>query len=114
MRLDERIVVAAEFALLTLDGRGIRRAVIVNGTLLQYGKFALRPDPSPTGKVLDVDPKRNAITIDCALPLPDAVQDAVVILGNKHHRTSYTIKEAQATGDTTTLHFGDVLFIIGH
>jgi len=110
---DERLVVAAEFALLTLDERGLRRAVIVNGTLLQYGKFALRPDPSPTGKVLDVDPKRNAITIDRALPLPDAVEDAVVILGNERHSTSYTVKEAQATGDSTTLHFGDVLFIVG-
>ena len=34
---DEVFVAAAEFALVTLDGRRVKRAVVVNGTLLQYG-----------------------------------------------------------------------------
>lgn len=110
---DRPLVVAAEFALLTLDDRGIKRGCIVNGTLLRYGKFAMEPAPSPQGKVLSVDPQANAITIDTALPSPDTYRDCVVILGNELSRTSYTIKGARVAGDTTTLHFGDVLFTVG-
>jgi len=110
---DKPLVVAAEFALVTLDDRGIKRAVIVNGTLLQYGDFALRPGPSPEGKVLSVDFANNAITIDTALAIPEACRDNVVILGNELQRTSYTIEDAKVTGDNTVLGFGDVLFVIG-
>ena len=110
---DSPLSVAAEFALLTLDERGIRRAVVVNGTLLQYGDFALRPAPSPEGKVLALDFTHNAITIDTALTMPEACRDNVVILGNERHKTSYTIKGAQVAGGKTTLGFGDVLYVIG-
>jgi hypothetical protein len=110
---DKPLVVAAEFALLTLDDRGIRRAVVVNGTLLQYGDFALRPAPSPEGKVVAVDFEHNSITLDKSLANPDVWRDATVILGNELQRTSYTIREAKAADGKTTLHFGDTLFVVG-
>ncbi len=109
---DKPFVVAAEFAMLTLDDRGIQRAVVVNGTLLEYGDFSLNPAPSPEGKVLTVDFEHNSITIDIALKMPEACRDNVAILGNELQRTSYTIEGAKVTGGTTTLDFGHTLFVL--
>ncbi len=107
------LIVAAEFALLTLAEGGITRAVVVNGTLLQYGDFSLRPGPSPEGKVLSVDFESNAITIDTALAMPEAFADKVAILGNELHSTSYMIKGAKVGHGHTQLNFGDVLYVVG-
>ncbi len=107
------LVVAAEFALLTLDDQGIKRVVVINGTLLEYGDFALHPAASPAGKVLSVDLANNAITIDTALAAPEACQDTVAILGNELQRTSYTIRRAEVADQATTLDFGHVLLTIG-
>jgi len=110
---DQPLVVAGEFALLTVDEKGVERAVLVNGTLLQYGEFSLRAAPSPQGELVSVEVEHNTITIDTALDAPEACRDAVVILGNEIQKTSYTIKDAKVTNGSTTLDFGDVLFTIG-
>jgi len=107
------LVVAAEFAMLTLDDQGIKRAVVVNGTLLEYGDFSLHPASSPQGKVVSVDLADNAITIDTALAAPQACRDTVIILGNELQRTSYTIREVKVADGATTLDFGHVLLTIG-
>ncbi len=109
----EKFEVAAEFALLTLDDDGVKRAVVVNGTLLRYGKFVLETSPSPEGKVLSVDHQANSITVDTEIEAPDACQDLVIILGNERQKTSYTIKNVEVAEGKTTLSFGDVLFIVG-
>ncbi len=109
----QTFAVAAEFALITLDQQGVNRAVIVNGTLLEFGDFSLRPEPSPEGRVLDVDFAGNAITIDAALASPDAFADRVTIARNDLHQASYTIEQASAVDGGTRLNFGDVLFVIG-
>lgn len=110
---DEPLVVAAEFALLTVDPQGVQRAVVVNGRLLEYGEFSLRPRPSPEGKVVSVDFGSNAVTIDAALGEPTAFRDVVMILGNDLHSTSYTIKQAEVANERTKLSFGDVLYVVG-
>lgn len=110
---DEVFVAAAEFALVTLDGRRVKRAVVVNGTLLQYGDFSLRPSPSPQGRVLSVDFDNNAVTIDATVPTPQVLCDSAVILGNELQKTSYTIKEATSANGHTELSFGDVLYVVG-
>ena len=107
------LVIAAEFAMLTLADGGIERAVIVNGTLLEYGDFSLRPAPSPQGKVVSVDFASNSITIDCALTVPAVFGDDVIILGNELQSTSYTIRGAEVAGGQTVISFGDELYIIG-
>ncbi len=110
---EQPLEVAAEFALLTLDHGGLKRAIVVNGTLLQYGDFALHLEPAPEGKVLAVDFASNAITIDQPLAIPEACRDKVVILSNDLQKTSYTIEETEVRGAQTTLGFGDVLLIVG-
>ncbi len=110
--LKHPLVVTAEFAMLTLDGRGVRRAVVVNGTLLEYGDFALKPSPSPEGPVLSVDFASNSITLDTMLTQPDAFRDNVVMLGNELQSTNYMITDAKTAGGKTTLSFGNVLFIM--
>jgi len=105
--------VAADFALLTIDEHGVKRACVVNGTHLAYGDLALSPAPAPSGSVVSVDFERNAITIDSRLSEPEAFRDSVVILGSDCHQTSYTIKEAEGEGEGTRLGFGDVMFIVG-
>ena len=107
------LVCTGEFGLVTVDEEGVKRACLVNGTLLRYGQFALEAGPSPEGTVLSVDHERNAITIDAALAAPEACRDAVVILGNELNRTSYTTTDVEVGDGRTVLGFGDVLFIIG-
>ncbi len=104
---------AAEFALVTVTGEGVTRAVVVNGTRLSYGSFELRPRPSPRGQVVAVDLEANTITIDMPLEAPEAFADTVIISGNELHITSSTITHARVEGNTTVLEFGDVLSIVG-
>ena len=110
---DATLVVVAEFALVTLDEHGVRRACVVNGTLLEYGDFRLHPVPPLAGKVLSVDLHSNSITIDTALDPPESCRSLVAILGNELHQTSYTIVEAEVVDGATRLCFGDVLFTVG-
>jgi hypothetical protein len=104
--------VDGEFAILTIDEKGVKRALLVNGTFLQYGNFSLKSDPPPSGKVVSVNHKENSIIIDKALNLSIDFRDKEVMFGNKHHNTSYTIKNVNIVGDKTTLDFGNVPFII--
>ncbi len=110
---DKPLVAAAEFAMLTVKDGAIERAVVVNGTLLQYGDFSLRPAPSPAGKVVSLDFASNSITIDSALTVPAVFGDDVIILGNELQSTSYTIRDAHVADARTIISFGDELYIMG-
>jgi hypothetical protein len=110
---DDALSAHGAFAMVTVDGQGVKRAVLIDGTLLRYGDFELRAAPSPRGRVADVDLANNAIVIDTPLDDPAAWRDGVVILGNDLHSSSYTVVDATAAGETTTLRFGDTLLIIG-
>jgi len=107
-----QLTATAEFAMVTIDGTGITRACMVNGTQLRCGDFVLSTPPSPTGKVLSVDHEHNSIIIEGELGLPEAFADRVVILGNELQQTSYTIKAITVADGNTTLAFGDTLFLI--
>ena len=109
---EKTLTVAAEFGLVTRDDQGVKRAVVVDGSLLQYGDFELRPEPSPRGLVAAVDFEQNRIVIDTALTDAAVWRDTVVILGNDLHSTSYTTTEAKPADGKTALHFGDTLFVI--
>jgi len=109
---DKELAATAEFAMVTLDATGVMRACLVNGTELRCGDFELQAEPSPSGKVLSVDHERNTITIDVELGLPEAYIDRVIVLGNELQQTSYTIVRASVGDGSTTLEFGDTLFLI--
>ena len=110
---EEPFIVAAEFALVTIGEAGVERAVVVNGTLAQYGGFSLETEPSPAGTVTSVDFARNAITVDREIKSLQALRGSVVILGNDQHQTSYTIVTAETVDGGTRLHFGNTLYIVG-
>jgi hypothetical protein len=110
---EQPLAAQAEFAIVTLDAEGVKRAVIVDGVSLRYGDIELHAEPSPRGRVHAVDLANNRIIIDQLLSDPAAWQDSVAIFGNELHSTSYTIVEAVDQGDKTALHFGDTLLIIG-
>ncbi len=107
------LTVSAECAVLTVDGRGVSRACVVNGTLLSYGDFALKPSPQAQGKIIAVDLDANTITIDSELAVPDACIHSAVFLGNEDITNNYTITSAEVADGQTTLGFGDVLSTIG-
>ncbi|MFO7946824.1 MAG: hypothetical protein R6V19_08410, partial [Armatimonadota bacterium] len=109
----ETLEAAAEFAMVTVDDRGVQRACVINGTLLRYGDFALRPSPSPAGQVLGVDPKANEIVIDMALPVPEACEGSAIMVSNDLHKESYMMREVSVEGDRTRISFGDTLFTVG-
>jgi len=81
--------------------------------LLRCGGLTLRPRPAPSGRVLEVDLRRNRIRIDAQLDAGEAFHDAVVFLGNDLHQESYTIRHVEVEGDSTWLDFGSVLCRVG-
>jgi len=109
---DKELTATGEFAVVTLDATGVIRACLVNATEVRYGDFALRAEPSPSGKVISVDHERNTITIEGELGLPEAYLGRVIILGNELQQTSYTIVGASVGEGQTTLEFGDTLCLI--
>jgi len=109
----ETLSVDAEYALVTLNAEGVQRAMVINGTALGFGDFALDTAPALEATVTGVDFATNTITIDAELPDPDALLGRVVSLGNDLQRGAYTVTEAQAVEGGTRLGFGDVLYIIG-
>lgn len=109
----EELVVCAEFALLTVDDEGVKRACVINGSGVTYGGFALDARPCVVGDVVGVDLGRNTVTVGVELPEPQALANTVVTFGNDLHQTSYTVARAEAAEGGTTLHLGDVLCIVG-
>jgi len=102
----------AEFALVSVDQNGVKRACLLNGSDLRWGDFELHAAPSPAGKVTRVDYKRNTVTIDVVLAMPEAYADRVLIVSNDLRQTSYTIEKAVVGDGETTLHLGDVSFLV--
>jgi hypothetical protein len=109
---ERELSATGEFALVTLDGDGVSRACLVNGTSLRCGDFTLTAGASPEGRVLSVDHDTNTIVLDGELPVPAAAIDRVLILGNDLQQTSYTIRDAQVADGRTTLSFGDTLMLV--
>jgi hypothetical protein len=103
----------AEFATVTVDEQGVQRAMIVNGTALRYGDFRLEVAPAPEGKVVGVDFVRNTVTLDVALPSPEACVGKEIIFSNPEHQTSFTITSAKVVGGKTVIGFGDILSVAG-
>ena len=110
---EQPFTVAAEFALLSVDAKGVRRAVLVNGDLLSYGEFRLRPERLPAARVVALHFAENAVTIDVPLPLPAAHRSTVAVFRNELQSTSYTVNEASVDGGRTRLQFGNVLYVVG-
>ncbi|MBD3293010.1 MAG: hypothetical protein GF393_08810, partial [Armatimonadia bacterium] len=109
---ERELSATGEFAMVTLDGDGVARACLVNGTGLRCGEFELTAAPSPTGQVLSVDHETNRIVLDGELPVPGAALDRVLILGSDLHQTSYTIVDVEVADGRTTVGFGDTLMLV--
>ncbi|MFO7946934.1 MAG: heparinase II/III family protein, partial [Armatimonadota bacterium] len=61
---DNTFSVTGEYALVRVDGRGVRSIKTINCTRVQLGELAVEMDAPPAGKVLSVDHDANTITID--------------------------------------------------
>lgn len=105
--------VDAEYALVTLDERGVQRAMLMNGGSLRLGDFVLEGAPALEATVSAVDLAANTVTIDATLPDPAEMIGRVVLLRNGLHSESYTVTEAIAVEGGTRLGFGAVLCTIG-
>lgn len=109
----QTLEVDAEYALVTLDDRGVQRAMLMNGGSLRLGDFVLEGKPALEATVIAVDLATNTITIDAALPDPEELVGRVVLLRNGLHSASYTVTEAEAVEGGVRLGFGAVLCTIG-
>lgn len=72
------------------------RAVVVNGTLVQYGGFRLEAEPSPSGTARSVDLAENATVVDKAIADLAPLHGSVITLGSGLRQASYTITTAKA------------------
>ncbi len=93
-----------EFGAVSEDAKGIRSLVLVNGTELSKGAYAIRRVEAPRPKVLSVDYKGNSITLDRKVPMPGALVAQVIVISNALHSTSYTVTRATTRGGHTVLH----------
>lgn len=110
---EQTLVVDAEYALVTLDDRGVQRALVVNGGSLRIGDFVLEGTPALEATVTAVDLGANEVTINAELPDPAELVGRVVMLRNDLHSESYTVTGAAAVEGGTRLGFAPVLCTIG-
>jgi len=109
----EQFVVCAEFALLTTDRQGVKRACVVDGSEAAYGGFSMDAEPCVVGEVVGVDLAQNTVTLGMQVARPEALANAVVTFGDELHKTSYTVASAEVHDRVTVLHLGDVLITVG-
>jgi hypothetical protein len=105
VRLPNDLAFAGRFAVAAEE-----RLFLVDGTLLQQGKWRIEAKPL-TAKISAVDPTKNEITLDKLLT-PRVLLGKVITISNELHSTSYTILSAENRGGKTVLGFGDVLPVI--
>ncbi|MDH7569164.1 MAG: hypothetical protein QHJ73_06215, partial [Armatimonadota bacterium] len=109
----QRLEVTGEFALVTLDRRGVQRACLVSGTELRVGDFVLRAPPPFACRVGGVDFEQNGVWLERPLAVGRFYRDPVVIFENEGHSASYMIRSVRTEGDRTFISFGDTLFVVG-
>ncbi len=132
---------AGEFGAISEDDSGVISMFLVNGSVLRKGDCAIRihrevlssrkagvskggadgvsgfersgnPE-TPHAKVASVDYKANTITLDRAVPMPDAFVGQVVVISNPMHSASFTVKSVATKSERTVLGFGDISMIEG-
>jgi hypothetical protein len=104
--------VSGTFAVVTVDGQGVRRACLVEGTSADIGNFHVTAPASPQGRIESVDHTTNAVVLDQPLDAPEAWIGRVVICGNDLNQTSYTVVTAENRDGHAVLGFGTTLMLV--
>lgn len=109
------VTVAARFAHVSSDDKGLRLASFVEGTQLTTPAGTLRMDkPEWTAKVARVDFLARKVFLDADWP-DAAVVGEQVEFGNDRHKTSYTVVDAARQGGALVLTLDKALDIsYGH
>lgn len=85
-----------EYAYLSWDDEGLRRAVLVGGTRLETEAISITADrPAYEGEVVSID--YHARKAELSQPLPRGAAGAVMEIGPVGRRTSYTIDSVKGT-----------------
>jgi hypothetical protein len=92
---DAEMEAAAEFAFVSEDGRGLRRAVIVGGTLLRTPSVTLAPAARErSGEIIAAEYTERRMVLDNAWPAARCLAGRVFEVGVPGHMTTYTIAAA--------------------
>jgi len=107
---------AGEFGAVSEDNSGLISMFLVNGSVLRKGDCGIRVNREARGlraKVAAVDYRANTITLDRAVPMPNALVGRVVVISNAKHSASLTITGVKTRAGRTVLDFGDTSMIEG-
>ena len=97
--------IKADFAYLSRDSAGVRLAELVGGTELVAPDLEIRVDaPAHEGRITDVNYLKRYIRVDAALPVGRLLGELFEV-GNKEHKTMFTIVDARREGEATTITF---------
>lgn len=93
------------------------KGILINGSLLKYGKMKLKSPGGFTGKVVRFDKKNDGkgwLLVDAKLPVDGSLTGRQIIIETAGKRdASYKIHGVQREGDLTKVLCGNISFISG-
>lgn len=105
-------------AYLRVKGKEVKKAVLVNGTKLEFLNFSLLSPGPITGKVLQMNPELTGggwLIVDQKLPANDYLPGSQITIETEGERdASYTIQDIQDHGDVSKIFCGPISFVSGY
>jgi hypothetical protein len=103
------IEITGEFGVISESDNNLGYLFLVHGKGIKKGPYALHTQDEVSGKILQIDYQKNAITLDKYLPNADLLIGSLIFISNNFHKTTYTIKNVRQQKDKTIISLGDVL-----
>jgi hypothetical protein len=117
MRLNNGISLTGNIGYINRSADKVQKAVLINGTELQYGKTILRSTGSFTGKVIKINKETSGggwIWVDAKLPIDGSLNgEQLMVTTNTDRDATYTIQKIERDGELTKVYCGDISFVRG-
>lgn len=115
--LSNGILMQGNIGYIQLKDDRVVKGILINGSLLRYGKMKLTSSGKYTGKVVKFDKKNDGggwLLVDARLPTDGSLIGRQIIIEAAGKRdASYKIRDVQSAGNLTKIFCGNSSFISG-
>lgn len=117
MKLKNHISMAGNVGFIRKNGEEITKAILVNGTSLQYENLNLKSSGQITGNIIKMNKMLAGggwLLVDTALPVDGSLNGQQIIISTEGDRdASYTIRDIKREGKLTKVNCGPISFVTG-